>query len=80
MVQYSSGGTKEMTRKTETSYEVKKRWIDKNYKRINISLRYDTDQHLIDFIEKHKDKLGMTNIFRDALELYVQQYEKESED
>lgn len=60
-----------MARKTFTSYEVKKRWIDKTYKRINISLRYDTDEELIDFVEKHKDKYGMTNIFRDALQMYM---------
>ena len=60
-----------MARKTVTSYEVKKRWADKNYKRFNIALRFDSDQELIDFLDKYKDKYGTTNIFRDALEMYV---------
>ena len=60
-----------MARKTETSSEVKKRWMDKAYKRYQISLRYDSDSELIDFVEKHKEKYGTTNIFRDALEMYV---------
>lgn len=60
-----------MARKTVTSYEVKKRWQDKNYKRYTTNLRYDTDQEIIDFLEKNKEKYGMTNIFRDALEMYI---------
>lgn len=60
-----------MARKTETSYEVRKRWMDKAYKRYAVNLRYDSDQDVIDFIEKHKEKYGTTNIFRDALEMYV---------
>ncbi len=57
--------------KTHTSSEVKMRWLEKAYKRYSISLRYDTDQRLIDFIESHKDTYGTTPIFRDALEMYV---------
>lgn len=60
-----------MARKTQTSYEVVKRWREKAYKPYTLNFRYDTDQEIIDFIEKHKDKYGVTNIFRDALELYV---------
>jgi len=60
-----------MARKTETSYEVRKRWMDKAYKRFTINLRVDEDEEIIDYIEKHKDKYGTTNIFRDALEMYV---------
>ena len=57
--------------KSYTSNEVKTRWKQKNYKQFAVSLRYDADQELIDFVEKHKDKYGTTNIFRDALEMYI---------
>ena len=60
-----------MARKTTTSYEVRKRWMDKAYKRYSVNFRYDTDQEIIDFIEEHKDKIGTTNIVRDALEMYM---------
>ncbi len=60
-----------MARKSYTSSEVKLRWKKKAYHAYGISLRYDTDQELIDFIEEHKDKYGTTNIFRDALEMYI---------
>lgn len=61
------------TRKTTTSSEVKARWINANYKRYGVSLRYDTDQHLIDYLERHKsdEGKGTTQIFRDALDLYI---------
>ena len=61
-----------MARKTTTSSEVKARWIAKAYKRYTVSLRYDTDQEIIDFIEDNKEKLGMTVIFRDALTMYLE--------
>ena len=54
-----------------TSSEVKQRWMDKAYKKYMVQLRYDTDQDLIDFVEANKEKLGTTNIFREALELYI---------
>ena len=60
-----------MARKTYTSSEVKSRWIKKAYHPYHVNLRYDTDQDLIDFMEEHKEKYGTTNIFRDALEMYV---------
>ena len=55
----------------KTSSEVKQRWMEKAYKKYLVSFRYDTDQEIIDFIEANKEKLGTTNIFRDALEMYV---------
>ena len=55
----------------ETSYEVRKRWIDKAYKRYTFNLRYDTDKHLIDFMEDNRGTMGTTNIIRDALEMYI---------
>ena len=54
-----------------TSSEVKQRWMEKAYKKYLVSFRYDTDQEIIDFIEANKEKLGTTNIFRDALEMYI---------
>lgn len=41
-------------RKTHTSNEVKLRHINKTYKRILLSLRYDTDADLIEMIEDYK--------------------------
>lgn len=58
----------------KTSSEVKARWMEKAYHSYSVYLRYDTDQRLIDFMEEHKEKLGTTNIFRDALELYIEKY------
>lgn len=55
----------------KTSSEVKMKWMEKAYKKYLISLRYDADQHLIDYVEANKDKLGTTNIFRDALAMYI---------
>ena len=79
MIEYHPRRVKDMARKTYTSTEVKTRWKQKNYKQYVVSLRYDTDQELIDFMEDNKDKLGTTNIFRDALAMYVEA-EKKSED
>lgn len=58
-------------RKTRTSTEVKQRWKDKAYKRYTVYLRKDTDQHLIDWLEANKERLGTTSVFRDGLEMYV---------
>ena len=55
----------------KTSNEVKARWINKAYHRYGVSLRYDTDQHLIDYLEANKDDVGVTQIIREALEMYV---------
>ncbi len=59
-------------RKTTTSSEVKKRWIDANYKTYRVNLRYDTDQDLIDYMETHKGAEGVTPIIRAALNDYTQ--------
>lgn len=66
-----------MARKTHTSTEVKQRWIDRNYKRIVVNLRYDTDKDIIDWIEEHKEEYGTTNIFRDAVELLIKNYKED---
>ena len=54
-----------------TSSEVKKRWMGANYKSYRVTLRYDNDQDLIDYIEQHKEQFGTTEIFRVALELLI---------
>ena len=56
----------------KTSTEVKQRWESKAYRKYLIRLREDTDKPLIDYIERNKERLGTTNIFRDALESYIQ--------
>lgn len=54
-----------------TSTEVKQRWIDNNYKRITVNLRYDTDKEIIDYIEANKERFGTTEIFRAAMEMLM---------
>ena len=39
-----------------------------NYKTYRVNLRYDTDQDLIDYMEKYKQTEGVTPIIRKALE------------
>lgn len=56
----------------KTSYEVRKRWKDKAYCSYQVNLRYDIDKDLIDFIEHNKGTMGTTQIFREALEMYVE--------
>ncbi len=63
-----------MARKTHTSTEVKQRWNDKTYRRYQAFFRYDTDKDIIDWIENHKEEYGTTNIFRDAVELFIKNY------
>lgn len=58
-------------RKTQTSTEVKQRYKDKMYRRYQIYLRYDDDYEIIEWVDAHKDLLGTTNIFREALEQYI---------
>lgn len=62
-----------MARKTTTSSEVKARWIAKNYQRYTLSLRYDEDKQLIDYIEAHKAD-GTTELFRKALKFYAEKH------
>ncbi len=54
-----------------TSSEVKKRWMDANYKRYQVNLRYDTDKEIIDYIEANKERFGTTEIFRAAMEMLI---------
>ena len=54
-----------------TSSEVKNAWKQRNYKRYEINLRFDTDEEIIDYIEQHKEQFGTTEIFRQALQLLI---------
>lgn len=68
-----------MARKTVTSSEVKMRWMAENYKTYRVSLRYDTDQDLIDLVERVKaenDGFGVTDVFRTALRALMDQENK----
>ena len=55
----------------KTSTEVKQRWENKAYKKIMVRFRYDTDRHLLDFLDANKDTIGTSQIFREALEMYI---------
>lgn len=52
---------------------MKQRWIAANYKRYGVSLRYDTDSDLIEYLDRQKDSdgKGVTTIIRDALRQYI---------
>ena len=54
--------------KTITSTEVKNAWKQRNYKQYNVSLRFDTDKDLIEFVEeKKRSGENTTDIFRQAI-------------
>lgn len=61
---FTKGGCAMAKRKTTTSSEVKMRWMKANYKRYQVQLRLDIDKDLIDFIERNKEKIGTTELFR----------------
>lgn len=63
-------------KKQSTSYDVIRRWRDKNYKQITIQLRYDTDADILDFIEEHKAEYGVTPLFRDAMKQMIKNWNK----
>ena len=64
-------------RKTQTSTEVKQRYKDKMYRRYQVYFRYDDDYKIIEWVDSHKDLLGTTNIFRDALEAYIREQDED---
>ena len=61
--------------KTRTSSEVKQRWMAANYKKYVVSLRFDTDSKLIQFIEDNKDTIGTTEIFREGIKALMEKSE-----
>ena len=62
-----------MARKTTTSTEVKNRWNAKTYKRYQVSLRKDEDAELIRAVEKLKERIGPTDIFRLGIETAIKE-------
>lgn len=52
----------------KTSSEVKERWKAKTYRRYSVNLRKDEDKELIDWIEKNREKYGISDIFRAGVE------------
>ena len=50
------------------SSEAKNRWNAKTYKRYAVNLRKDEDKDLIDWIEKNREKYGISDIFRAGVE------------
>lgn len=56
----------------KTSTEVKQRWESKAYTKYLVRFRNDTDRNLVDYLEKNKERMGTSNIFRDALEMYIE--------
>ena len=60
----------------KTSTEVKQRWESKAYTKYLVRFRNDTDRKLIDFIEKNKERIGTSEIFREALEMYIKSEKK----
>ena len=73
--QIQIGGLEMAARKTHTSSEVKMRWMAENYKSYKVSLRYDTDQDMIDFVERFKaknDGMGVSDIFRAGVETLME--------
>ena len=57
----------------KTSPEAVQRWEKRNYKKFLVRFRFDTDKRLLDFIEDYKDEIGTTQIFREALILYIKE-------
>lgn len=71
MIQSHEERTVVLMAKTTTSTEVKNRWKKKAYKIYRVNLRYDTDHELMEFIDSNKDSIGLTQMFREALEMYM---------
>ena len=71
MVQSHEERTVMLMAKSRTSTEVSERYKRKTYKYIPIRLRYDSDQRLLNFLEDYKERIGTSQIFREALEDYI---------
>jgi hypothetical protein len=57
---------------SKPSNEVNRRWRAKAYKQINLCLRYDTDQPLIDWLQSQANQgIGATEAIRQALNAYL---------
>ena len=54
-----------------TSTEVKTAWKQRNYKRYEVNFRLDTDKEIIAYIEASKERFGITEILRAAMEALI---------
>ena len=57
---------------TKAQIKASRKYDDKTYKKYQVRLRKNEDKELIEFIEKNKDKHGMSNVFRTALEFFLE--------
>lgn len=60
-----------------TSSDVKMRYNSKAYHKLNVMLRLNEDSDIIDFIEAQKEHTGTTQLFREALGLYIKREKSE---
>ena len=58
---------------TKAQIKASRKYDDKTYKKYQVRLRKNEDKELIEFIENHKEKHGMSNLFRAGLELLRQE-------
>ena len=57
---------------TKAQIKASRKYDDKTYKKYQVRLRKNEDKELIEFIEKNKDNHGMSNVFRTALEFFLE--------
>ncbi len=50
------------------SSEAKNRWNAKTYTRLTVNLRKDEDKELLEWVEKNREKYGISDIFRAGVE------------
>lgn len=62
-------------RKTTTSTEVKNRWNAKTYQRYTVNLRKDEDADLIAAVDRLKDQVGPSDLFRLGIETAIKNEE-----
>lgn len=57
----------------QTKQEIRIQWDRDHYKQYAAKFRVDSesDEKIIKFLETMKDQLGITQIIREALELYI---------
>lgn len=53
----------------QTKQEIRSAWNTAHYKRYTVNIRYDREQHMIDYIEKRKENGELTSeIIKDCIE------------
>ena len=66
-------GVKSIARRASerTSYAIRKEWDKENHKIYSVRFRLKEEAEIIEYIESHKAEKGTSNIFREALEMYI---------